>query len=332
MVRIKDIAREASLSSSTVSRALRSDPTLSITAETRERIFSIASKLGYRSAYGRTPSYSFLIVHKDTHFLDHIDNGYYFSLRNGIEEEVARTGDMCRFVPFSRIDGELSAHYDGIIVIGNYDAEAQRRILAVSQTKNIVFLGKLNFLPEGFNTVTYDVEECVHIAISALVRAGVKEFIFIDGKDRYSIPERFLKIHAVRAFVHDHPEITLAKYIACDGFGSEAGYKVAKEYLANNKPQGMAIFAATDPLAIGIAKALGESDIKVGEDASIVSINGDNSGLWINPPLTTVDFHPRMMGVEAVHILREGIGGSELPAKCVYFKPDLVEGKSIKGI
>jgi LacI family transcriptional regulator len=47
MVTIKDIAKQAHLSSATVSRVLKGDLTLSVSQETRDRIFHTAQKLGY---------------------------------------------------------------------------------------------------------------------------------------------------------------------------------------------------------------------------------------------------------------------------------------------
>ncbi len=47
MVTIKDIAKQAHLSSATVSRVLKGDLTLSVSQETRDRIFNLAQELGY---------------------------------------------------------------------------------------------------------------------------------------------------------------------------------------------------------------------------------------------------------------------------------------------
>lgn len=47
MVTIKDIAEKAQLSSATISRVLKNDLTLSVSQETRDRIFNLAQELGY---------------------------------------------------------------------------------------------------------------------------------------------------------------------------------------------------------------------------------------------------------------------------------------------
>lgn len=46
MVRIKDIALKAKVSSATVSRILNEDESLSVAGETRQRVINIAEELG----------------------------------------------------------------------------------------------------------------------------------------------------------------------------------------------------------------------------------------------------------------------------------------------
>ena len=83
-----DIAEKAGVAKSTVSRALREDPTLSITEETKEKIFSVAEELQYKMKQEKKLKRcrNIAIVHKDTHFMNQIDNAFYFSIRSAVEE------------------------------------------------------------------------------------------------------------------------------------------------------------------------------------------------------------------------------------------------------
>ena len=49
MATLKDIAKKTKVSQSTVSRVLNRDSSLSVSDETRERIFKAASELGYKT-------------------------------------------------------------------------------------------------------------------------------------------------------------------------------------------------------------------------------------------------------------------------------------------
>ncbi len=330
MVRIQDIARAANVSPATVSRCLRKDPTLSINSETGKRIYDIAREMGYRNIKKIETPNEFIVIHKDSHFQDHIDNGYYFAIRNGIEQEVAKNGDTCRFVPMSRLEAEMGkGPATAVLVIGNYPPNEISMIRNLSQTQNIVFVGKMNFLPEGLDTVTYDANECVKIELDQLRNAGIFEFLFVDGKNRYELPLDCCKIHHVRTYLAAHPQMHMAEYIECDGFGSDAGYQAIGSYFQTHHEAPKAIFAATDPLAIGIMKGLSERGFIAGKDTSIVSINGDNSASWAMPSLTTINIHSTVMGCEAVRIARQRMEDPTLPTRWVCFQPTLVEGKSI---
>ena len=248
MVRIKDIAKAANVSPATVSRCLNKDPSFSISTQTGKRIYDIALAMGYAKLKPLEKSEEFLVIHKDDHFHDHVDNGYYFSIRSGIEEVIANNGDICRFVSISNLEAEKNI-YTGILVIGNHRPEDIEYIKNTVQNDNIVFVGKLNFYPECFDTVTYNVGLCVYLALGAIRDKGFRQFLFFDGKDCFQIPQDYLKITHVRNYLSFYHELSLVEYIECDGFGSDAGYKSMKEYRKkHNSPLPEAIFAATDPI------------------------------------------------------------------------------------
>ncbi|PKL26925.1 MAG: hypothetical protein CVV46_14125 [Spirochaetae bacterium HGW-Spirochaetae-2] len=329
MVRIKDIAEAANVSPATVSRCLNKDPSLSISTETGKKIYETALALGYPKLKALDKSEEFLVIHKEDHFHDHVDNGYYFSIRSGIEEIIAMNGDICRFVSISKLEVEDKI-YSGVIVIGNYRSADIEQIMKFVRNDNIVFVGKLNFYPECFNTVTYNVNLCVNLALDALKEKGYRQLLFLDGKDHYQIPQEYLKITHVMHYLELHRELVLKEYLECDGFGFDAGYRRMKEYLKRNKgPLPEAIFAATDPIGIGVIKALAEEHIVVGKDIHIISMNGSNACTLITPTLTSVDYHSRAMGREAAILVKESVRKQQRISKCVFFAPRIIEGGSL---
>ena len=62
-----------------------------------------------------------------------------------------------------------------------------------------------------------------------------------------------------------------------------------------------AIFAASDPLAIGAIRALYEKGYQVPEDVSVVGFDDINVASFSNPPLTTVHAPAEFMGEYAAH-------------------------------
>ena len=78
MVTLVDIAQAAGVSKATVSRALREDPTLAITEETRERILRAARELGYkvREEKKKNKELSIVVIHKEDHFNTKWNNSF----------------------------------------------------------------------------------------------------------------------------------------------------------------------------------------------------------------------------------------------------------------
>jgi LacI family transcriptional regulator len=94
MVRIKDIALKANVSSATVSRILNEDHSLSVAGETRQRVISIAEELGYqtvakrRKARGQKQRAQPLIgVLSCLSPDEERQDPYFSSIRKGIEKE-----------------------------------------------------------------------------------------------------------------------------------------------------------------------------------------------------------------------------------------------------
>ena len=58
--------------------------------------------------------------------------------------------------------------------------------------------------------------------------------------------------------------------------------------LIKNKKLPSAIFAASDPIAIGAMRALKQYDIKIPEDISIIGFDNIETTNYTDPPLTTV--------------------------------------------
>lgn len=328
MTTLKDIAQDAGVSISTVSRCLRRDPKLSLTRETTQRIVETARRLGYKSIDGYARKLNLIVIHKDSHFAQSIDNGYYFDVRAGIEEETINNGDSCRFLSITQLDMEKLA-FDSVLVVGNYTAAQTRKIMDFAGNAPIVFIGKLNFMPEGIDTISYDVHACVELAMTRLLEASVRDVLFIDVVDHCEIPRFYHKIFSVRDYIDLHPSMRLSRFIETEDSSSEYGYRTMTKYLDDGGTVPEGVFAANDSLAIGIAKALTEHGYAIGKDTSMVSIGGEGYGVWTTPALTSVTFHARQMGIEAVRLARYRLDNPFATARFIVFQPELIERDSV---
>ena len=86
MATIKDIAQAAGVSSGAVSRILNNDPTLSVSAETKKRVFDIAQEFGYQKSKNRDKSLFKMGILQWFSAEQEMLDSYYLLVRQGIED------------------------------------------------------------------------------------------------------------------------------------------------------------------------------------------------------------------------------------------------------
>lgn len=144
MATIKDIARQANVSSATVSRVLNNDATLSVSEDTRDRIFTIAEELQYkptrmkklkRENHMSQRQIGLLLLNSpDEEKLD----PYFLSIREGIERHCQELGITIDHVfRAGRVDLSAFRQLDGLIIVGSIDVSEIDNIF--SKKKNVLF-------------------------------------------------------------------------------------------------------------------------------------------------------------------------------------------------
>ena len=100
MATIKDIAERAQVSPATVSRVLNYDETMSVSIETRNRIFQVAEELNYvkyksknkkNNSKSSEPTHTIAVIQWYTE-QEEINDLYYYAIRIGIEKKSTSHG------------------------------------------------------------------------------------------------------------------------------------------------------------------------------------------------------------------------------------------------
>ena len=331
MATLEDVASAAGVAVTTVSRALRNDATLKITPDTRKRIFSAAEQVGYEQKRQKIlqARKNIVIVHKDTHFDNQMDNAYYFSMRTGQEAACMERGLDYRYVPYSMLRHHVEA-CDGAVIMGNFSREEVEFIAKAVRTQQIVFTGLMNFCPERMDWVTYDVCGAVELMAGCLAEQGVRTVVYFGGEETPGILPRYSKR---RVFF----SLAEAGGLVCresvyGAHGAENGCRMMLQWLDKGEPLPDAFAASNDPIAIGMLKALAQRGIRVPEDVSVISINGDSPGEFMNPPLTTVDVQTKRLGAETIYALLDQMETGRTYYKKIEFAPRLLMRGSVRSV
>ena len=128
MATIKEIAKAAGVSISTVSRILNLDKTLNVSEETRKRVLGIAEEMNYvtiKERKSKLKKYTIGIVCSFNETKE-LNDPYFLSIRMAIEKKCMEENIDFKSLYFSKILSNDTYNYkdlDGIIAIGIFQNE-----------------------------------------------------------------------------------------------------------------------------------------------------------------------------------------------------------------
>jgi LacI family repressor for deo operon, udp, cdd, tsx, nupC, and nupG len=307
---IKDIARLAKVSHSTVSRALSRSPL--VNAATAERIRQIAQQTGYRpSAAARS------LVTSRTHTIGvvvtDITDAFAAEVVRGIEDAAA-AHDYSILLANSNADADREMRVvqcfeerrvDGIIVTSSRVGSVYAALLSRTAVP-IVLLN--NQHPSDFlHSVMIANAEASNLATRHLIQLGHKRIAYIgDRFGRQSDTERFAGYRAAL----DDADIAFQPEYVVHGDGKAQGGGEAMRKLLCLRRRPTAVFCYNDMTALGAMNAIRERGLNIPRDVSVVGFDDLFFAEYTDPPLTTIRQPMRDMGRRAVETVVGLIAGS----------------------
>ena len=306
---IEDVAREAGVSTATVSRALRGMPNVS--EATRVRVEEAARRLGYRPspsaaalATGRTRTIGLLTPW--------INRWYFSNVIEGAERRLRAAGYDALLYSFAvseqgrtpRVDPEvLRRRVDGILVVGLPLEPAEVAALEALDVP-IVFVGT----GRGDHPVVgIDDVGLARAATHYLIGLGHRRIGHITGTPddlrSWTPPvDRRLGWASALRDVGIEVEPTWEEF----GFFDIEGGTASTHRLLDRHPDLTAIFVASDEMAMGALLAARERGLRVPVDVSIVGVDGHDISELVG--LTTMAQPVEAQGAAAAGIMLGLIG------------------------
>lgn len=332
-VTIKDIAKVANISHTTVSRALSDSPL--VTEETKKKILTCAKEMGYvpnEIAKGLvTQSTKTIGI-----ILPSLTNPFFPELAEGMEDYANSKGyDVFICNSKMQLDKEkksllklYSKRVDGIIISPVSENVSYILEQFPSSFPIVIFGGKAQ--ENDCNYVLTDPYKCGYIAAEYLIKIGHKKISFIGGKENYQTTVG--RFNGFCAALEANGLIANRDLIRIGDEGQEAGYKLTQQLLLESiLPTG--IVAYNDMTAIGVMQAIEDFGLKVPDNISIVGIDDIYFSRVFKIELTTVLQERYLMGQLSSEILIQKITNpdDDMPLKKV-LDPKLIIRKSCKGI
>jgi LacI family transcriptional regulator len=328
-ITIKDIARIAKVSHTTVSRALNNKSR--IHPQTKEKILSIARELNYQPNF-----FARSLVTKRTKILGlvitTIANPFYTELAQGIETTARSLGYN---IILCSTDYELSNEKQNIDMLRSKGVDGIIFTSAHIGDPNIIELAEEGFPMILVNRRTYHptVREKVDyvgvdnifggfLAVEHLIRLGHERIGIIGGSSESSVG--FERLEGGKKALETYGLEAREDYFLEGDFLKESGYQGGKRFLRMDKPP-TAIFATNDYMALGTYQAIVEEGVRIPEEIALVGFNDIEFTSMRGIDLTTVGQKKYEMGALAVKKLVERIKGEGTESsKEVILEPELI--------
>lgn len=287
-ITILDVAREARVSSSTVSRVLNASA--QVNNDKRERVLAAVSKLGFvanfqaRSLVNARTQLIGLIVH---------DIGWQYAeeIVRGIDEELTAL-DYNLVLFTTHHDRDKEANYvrlmtqglvDGLLLLVPIAVDIYRKELVEDRFPHVLID---QHSPDGRSTTVMARNwQGAQQATRYLLDLGHRRIGFISGD-----PELASAAERLRGYCATLAEAGVAfdPQLVEGGYFRYAGGLQAAQKLLDLPDRPTAIFAANDFSAIGAIEAIRDWGLSIPDDVSVIGFDDIPQARWLRPALTTV--------------------------------------------
>ncbi len=338
-VKLKDIAAEAGVSISTVSRILSGDTSRKSNKQTIDKVKKIANDLGYFEKKATIlssqlkSSINIGCIFTSDH--ESFVSPFFSMIMSGIQEELNENiyNFDCHFFTFNLNETSLYSslndiNLDGAIILGrtNIDTieELKKRI------PNLVYCG-INPMDKGIDEVFCSAYEGVLCEIEYLKNLNHSKIGYIGPTDKQ---DSVFNEHRYSGYLDGLSKYNLEinqNFIRDSYLSALDGYNSMMD-MNSEGDLPSAIICANDIVAMGVLKALHELKILVPENISVLGFDNVQEASFTSPSLSTIDVPKFELGKISVKVLFDRIRKGHKSQLKVQVPFSLVERESCVGV
>lgn len=331
MATMKDVARLAGVSTSTVSHVINQNRYVSESVTLRvknaiEQLNYAPSALARSLKINRTNTIGMLLTTSNNPFYSEVVRGVERSCYEcGYSLILCNTeGDLQRMN--HSLETLLQKRVDGLLIMCTDVQGPSKEVLSRYPAVPTVMMDWSPFESDG-DIIQDNSFLGGEIAARYLIDAGFTQIACIVGpQDKSPARSRFQGfMHAIKHASLNIPD----EYIIYSDFEFAGGFDSMKQLLALPNPPN-AIFAGNDAMAVGAYQAIFQQGLKVPEDISIIGYDDIDLSSYMIPPLTTIHQPKDELGKLAVKQLIFRMDNPKADTNTLVLMPKLVERQSVK--
>jgi LacI family transcriptional regulator len=305
---LKEIAATLGISITTVSKALKNYPDVSV--KTKNAVLALAEELHY------TPnSFAVNLRTKESKtiglIIPEVVHHFFSGVINGIIAEAEKNGYLVIILQSNeslelekkQVALLLNKRVDGIIMALSNESNDDFHIKEIV-AKGIPFVqfDKISKLIKSSKVLINDQKAAMN-AVQHLIDVGCKKIAHIRGPENpQNAIDRFLgykKTLEKNGLIYDSRLVYTCKRVSF-----EEGFEFAKAILDDHEDVD-GIFVITDLVAVGVLAYFNEKKIAVPKQVAVIGFSNWFMSQVITPKLSTIDQPNYEMGVEAISLLLE---------------------------
>lgn len=325
---LEDIAKQAGVSRSTVSRVVNNHPNVS--AKVRKHVLEVIQNTGFHPnaaartlASQRSWTIGLLLPHSVSFFFT---DPYYPHLTKGIAQACNQHGyTLALFLVSNKEDEEQifprihrRGLLDGIIIQSGHFGDQTIIGRMVDAKKPFVVAGR-PFRSDNVSYVDVDNIRAACGAVEHLIRLGYRRIATITGPNASTVgidrKEGYLT--ALRAH-----RLEADPALIVEGDFTEASGYAAMQTLLPARPE--AVFAASDIMAIGAMRAAQDAGLNIPADIAFIGFDDLPLASLSSVPLTTVRQPVIQFGAKSVEVLLDLIENGIEPPRHIVMDTELV--------
>ncbi|WP_208229074.1 ribose operon transcriptional repressor RbsR [Brenneria izadpanahii] len=330
MTTMKDVARLAGVSTSTVSHVINNNRFVSDTV--RDRVMAAVEQLNYApSALAR----SLKINQTQTigMLLTASNNPFYAEVVRGVERSCYERGYsliLCntegdRDRMSRSLETLLQKRVDGVLLMCT---ESHRPLPDMMNRYPSIPMIVMDWAPfdGGIDVIKDNSLLGGEMATNYLISRGYRKIACIAGpKDKTTAYNR---LEGYRQAMQLAGLSIPAGYEIFGDFEFETGYRAMRQLLSlENKPD--AVFAGNDAMAVGVYHALYQAGLTIPKDMAVIGYDDIELARYMSPPLTTIHQPKDELGELAVDTLLYRLEHPDTEPNVLVLTPELMVRKSV---
>lgn len=335
-VNISDVAKEAGVSTATISYVLNHKASESISEETKERVFAAIKKLNYvpnlsaRSLVSRRSNMIGVVIPQtepgkefmfaNPYYGEFLSNVEYTARKNGYHVLISGADANQSYINVAKNRG-----LDGIVIVGMYPDEFYAE-LKQSQIPIVMVDSYCN--DHYFHSIGINDRLGGYLATQHLIKNNHKRIAFVSGKVR----EEGVNYNRYMGYIDAMKEAGLKvneKSIYIGNVSYDYGLEAARLIRENGQGE-TAAFATADIMAVGLVKGLKLQGLNVPEDVSVIGFDDVYLANISDPSLTTIRQSIAEKGSLSAEVIIEAATDAQMTKRDIILPVNVVERKSVR--